>query len=134
MTPAYEMYEQLRILFIFTTHVISLSGSLLFLFRVALISLPSGLFTHISVTLYSCFVSFTTRTARPLLKLKRSILLVMYSWLNRFYHVKKSKYSVTLLFFGSNSRHASLLMPLPSIVSTECLTKKLKSSRICFFN
>ena len=34
-----------------TIHVINLSGSLLFPFRVALISLPSGLFTRISVTL-----------------------------------------------------------------------------------
>ena len=42
-----EMYEQLS----FTIHVINLSDSLLFLFRVALISLPSGLFTRISVTL-----------------------------------------------------------------------------------
>ena len=48
MTPAYEMYEQLS----FTIHVINLSDSLLFLLRVALISLPSGLFTRISVTLY----------------------------------------------------------------------------------
>ena len=83
----------------------------------------------------SCFVSFATQTARPLLKLKCSVLLVMYSWLNRFYRVKKSKYSVTLLFFGNNSRCASLLSPLrgplPSIVSIECLTEKLKSSRIC---
>ena len=46
MTPAYEMYEQLS----FTIHVINLSDSLLFLFRVALISLPSSLFTRISVT------------------------------------------------------------------------------------
>ena len=44
MTPAYEMYEQL-------SFTIDLSDSLLFLFRVALISLPSGLFTRISVTL-----------------------------------------------------------------------------------
>ena len=47
VTPAYEMYEQLS----FTIHVINLSDSLLFPFRVALISLPSGLFTRISVTL-----------------------------------------------------------------------------------
>ena len=37
--------------FTFTIRVISLSGSLLFLFRVAPVSLPSGLFTRISVTL-----------------------------------------------------------------------------------
>ena len=47
VTPAYEMYEQLS----FTIHVLNLSDSLLFPFRVALISLPSGLFTRISVTL-----------------------------------------------------------------------------------
>ena len=51
----------------------------------------------------SYFVSFTIRTARPLLKVKRCVLLVMYNWLNGFYRVMNSKYSVTLLFFGSNS-------------------------------
>ena len=65
----------------------------------------------------SCFVSFAIHTAHPVLKLKRSVLLVMYNWLNGFYCVMNSKYSVTLLFFGSNSRRASLLRPHPSIVS-----------------
>ena len=57
-----------------------------------------------------CFVNFTTCMAHPLLKLKCCILLVMYNWLNGFYRVMNSKYSITLLFFGS---------------------KKLKSSRTC---
>ena len=33
----------------------------------------------------------------------------MYNWLNGFYHVMKGKYSITLLFFGSNTRRISLL-------------------------
>ena len=110
-------------LFIFTIRVISLSGSLLF-FKVVLISLPSGLFTHVhqcNTIGQSCFISFAIRMAHPLLKLKRSILLVMYSWLNSFYHVMNSKCSVTLLFFGSNSRQASLLRPLPSKVLASAL-------------
>ena len=64
----------------------------------------------------SCFISFTTRMAHPLLKLKRCVLLVMYNWLNSFYRAMNSKYSVNLLFFGSNSRCASLLRPRPSIL------------------
>ena len=82
----------------------------------------------------SCFISFATHTACPLLKLKHSVLLVMYSWLKSFYCVKNSKDSVTLLFFGSNSRRTSLLRPHPSIfnnIDIKCLTTKLKSSRTC---
>ena len=63
----------------------------------------------------SCFVSFATRTAHPLLKLKRCVLLVMYNWLNGFYRVINSKYSVTLLFFGSNPRRTSKALPINSI-------------------
>ena len=37
---------------------------------------------HTNLILY---ISFTTRMAHPLFKLKRSILLVMYRWLNSFY-------------------------------------------------
>ena len=51
----------------------------------------------------SSFISFATCTARPLLKLKGSVLLVMYNWLNSFYRVMNGKYSITLLFFGSNT-------------------------------
>ena len=66
----------------------------------------------ITVTLgQSSFISSATRTARPLIKLKRSVLLVMYNWLNGFYCVMDGKYSITLLFFGSNTRRASLLRP-----------------------
>ena len=65
----------------------------------------------------SFFISFATRTARPLIKLKRSVLLVMYNWLNGFYCVMNGKYSITLLFFESNTRRASLLRPRPSTVS-----------------
>ena len=43
----------------------------------------------------SSFISFTTCMRRPLLKLKRSILLVMYNWLNTFYCEMNGKYSVT---------------------------------------
>ena len=54
----------------------------------------------------SSFISFATHTARPLLKLRRSVLLVMYNWLNGFYRVMNGKYSITLLYFGSNTRRA----------------------------
>ena len=64
------------------------SHSLLFLFKVALISLPNGLFTRISEPVL--FYKLT----------KRSVLLVMYSWL---ISVMNSKYSVIFLFFGCNS-------------------------------
>ena len=53
----------------------------------------------------------------PNFRTELSVLLVMYSWLNGFYHIMNGKYSVTLLFFGSNSQRASLLRPRPSIVS-----------------
>ena len=44
------------------------------------------------------FVSFATRTERPLLKLKRSILLVKYSWLKCFYcEIKRLNSSRTCL-------------------------------------
>ena len=62
-------------------------------------------------------ISSATRMACPLLKLKPSVLLVMYNWLNGFYRVMDGKYSITLLFFGSNTRRASLLRPRPSTVS-----------------
>ena len=65
----------------------------------------------------SCFVSFATCMAHPLLKLKRCVLLVMYSWLNGFYRVINSKYSITLLFFGSNPRRTSKALPINSIDS-----------------
>ena len=45
----------------------------------------------------------------PSLKLKHSILLVMYNWLNAFYCETNGKYSITLLFFGRNSQCALLL-------------------------
>ena len=73
----------------------------------------------LTVTLYvgqSSFISFATHTTHPLIKLKYSILLVMYNWLNGFYSVINGKYSITLLFFGSNTRRASLLRPRPSTV------------------
>ena len=65
----------------------------------------------------SSFISSATRTARPLIKLKSSVFLVLYNWLNGFYRLMDGKYSIILLFFGSNTRHASLLRPRPSTVS-----------------
>ena len=44
----------------------------------------------------SSFISFITCTARPLLKLKFSVLLVMYNWLNGFYCVMNDKYNISL--------------------------------------
>ena len=55
VTPAYKYMNDYP-LFIVTIRVISLSGSILFLFRVALICLSSGLFTHISITLQASLV------------------------------------------------------------------------------
>ena len=67
----------------------------------------------------SCFVRFATRTALSTptfqtesLSLVSNIQLV--TWL--LLCIMKSKYSITLLFFGSNSRYNSLLRPRPSIV------------------
>ena len=57
--------------------------------------------------------------ARPLLKLKHSVLLVMYSWLNGFYRVMNGKYSVTLL-------DAFLTMAPPiNNIDSKCHIKKL---------
>ena len=43
-----------------------------------------------------------------------------------------SKYGITFLFFGSNTRRASLLRPHPSTVSiASAITEKLKGSRTC---
>ena len=57
----------------------------------------------------------------------------MYSWLNGFYYVINGKYSITLLFFGSNTQHALLLRKAPPInsIARKCCTEKLKGSRIC---
>ena len=41
----------------------------------------------------SVFVSFTTHTTRPLLKLRHFVLLVMYSWLKGFCCKMSNKYS-----------------------------------------
>ena len=67
----------------------------------------------------SSFISFATRMAHPLLKPKRSILLVMYSWFNDFSCKLSIIYSITytLLFFNSNSQSTSLLRPCPSVIS-----------------
>ena len=72
----------------------------------------------------SSFISSVTGTARPLIKLKPSVLLIMYTWLNGFYRVMDGKYSITLLFFGSNTRRASLLRPRPSTVSIASAVKR----------
>ena len=44
----------------------------------------------------SCIINFGTHTIRALLKLKRFVLLLMCSWLNGFYCVMNSKYTITL--------------------------------------
>ena len=56
----------------------------------------------------SSFISFATPTARPLLKLKSSVLLVMYNWLNGFYRAMNGKYSVTLLLMYEAIQDKSL--------------------------
>ena len=78
----------------------------------------------------SSFISFTTRTARPLIKLKCSVLLVMYNWLNGFYRVMKGKYSITLLFFGSYTMQMRFVTKAPPInsIDSKCHTK---GSRTC---
>ena len=95
-----------------TKEHIAMNGNLILLFKPALysstlvIKLCIKLF-YAEILTYSSFIRFATRTARPLLKLKSSVLLVMYNWLNGFYCVMNGKYSITLLFFGSNTRRAS---------------------------
>ena len=67
----------------------------------------------------SSFIILATRMVRPLLKLHEALRLVSNActtaWLNGFYCEMNGKYSVTLLFFRSKSRRASLLRPRPSI-------------------
>ena len=69
------------------------------------------------------FYKRQTCMVRPLLKLKCSVLLVMYNWLNGFYCEMNDK----LLFFGSNS----LLGPRLNIINSKCHANKLKCSRSC---
>ena len=83
----------------------------------------------------SCFVRFATRTALSTPTFQTESLsfvsnIQLVTWL--LLCIMKSKYSVTLLFFGSNSRYNSLLRPQPfNIIDSECRTKKPKSSRTC---
>ena len=79
--------------------------------------------SHCNIISQSSFISFTTLMACSLSKLKHSILLVMYSCINAFYCVMNSKYSITLLFFGSNSQGALLLRPCPSISTANVITE-----------
>ena len=51
--------------------------------------------SYCNTTSQPVFVSFTTRATCPLLKLKRSVLLVMYSWLKGIYCEMNGKYSIT---------------------------------------
>ena len=62
----------------------------------------------------SSFISFEARTSRPLLKLKHSVLLVMYSWLNSYFLQKER---LIWHYFALNTRRASLLRPHPSVIS-----------------
>ena len=73
----------------------------------------------------SSFINFATLLARPLLKLKCSILLVMYSWVNAFYHVMNGKYSITLLFFGNNSQHFVTTAPPISYINRKETEKQI---------
>ena len=68
------------------------------------------------------------RTARPLLNLKHSALLVMCSWLKWFYCEMNSKYNTTLVFFDCNYRRALLLRPHPSVI---LIASETESSRTC---
>ena len=68
--------------------------------------------------------------AYPLLKLKRSVLLVVYNWLkNGFYCEMNGKYSITylaLLWQLSTTHFVTKAPPINSIDS-KCHTKKLKA-------
>ena len=61
----------------------------------------------------SSFISFATRTERPLLKLRlvSNVQLVLPC------NERQIGHYLALLFFGSNTRRASLLRPRPSTVS-----------------
>ena len=71
--------------------------------------------------------SFATCITCPLFKLKCSIFLVMYRWLNAFYCEMSGYYRITL-FFGSNSGHALLVRPVPSVILIASIIKKTKST------
>ena len=66
--------------------------------------------------------------AHPFLKLKRSILLVMYSWIKAFYHVMNHKYSITLAV--TRTCFVTKAMPI-SYIDSKCHIKKMKRSRTC---
>ena len=78
----------------------------------------------------SSFISSATRTVRPLLKLKHSILLVMYTWLNGFYRVMNGKYSITSSSLEVTHDTLRKAPPINSI-DRKCRTEKLKGSRTC---
>ena len=109
-----------------TREHIAMHANLILLFKPALYSstLVIKLFeSSIKFRNYYCntigqssFISFATRMAHPLLKLKRSVLLVMYNWLNGFHRVMNGTDSITLLFFRSNTQRTLLLRPHPSTV------------------
>ena len=40
-------------------------------------------------------IGFATHMTHPLLKMKRSVLFIMYNWLNAFYCKMNGKYSIT---------------------------------------
>ena len=65
------------------------------------------------------FVCFAMYMARPLLKLKHSALLVMYSWLKG---EMNSKY-ITLLFFNTNNVLVTKAMPI-GFIHSKCHTEK----------
>ena len=66
----------------------------------------------------SPFKLFATRTTYPLLKLKRSIFLIMYSMYNAFCCHINGLCSLTLVLFGCNWVRILLLGPCPRIIST----------------
>ena len=77
----------------------------------------------------SCIISFGTHTVRPLLKLKCFVLLLMYRWLNGFYCVMNSKYTITLAA-THDTLHCYVRPHLRiNSIDSKCCTKKLKSSK-----
>ena len=81
----------------------------------------------------SSILQYFSDKSRNSYKLKCSVLLVMYSWLNGFYCEMNGQCGITLLFFGSNSQRILLLRPRPSVILiASVIIKKLKGSGACW--
>ena len=77
------------------------------------------------------FYKFGNPHGMPTFKIEVLCIVSKYHWLNSFCRVMNGKYSVTLLFIGSNSQCALLLRLRQSIVSIASAYKETEISRTC---